>query len=312
MLTPQQIHTLSELLERQLLLFAASTLGPQILSDNDKSILIENGIDPERSYSAENDLVTNNFILGMLSNLLGEQKTKGLQYEELIRYINSGQHIPLNSKEKATIASLKMQSLTDIKSANGKIFGDINQVVGKELSTARANQEEFIREKVIEGISKRQSFKTIASELGRLTGDWTRNFQKSVQYISHTALNEGRAAILERRHDGDNEKAKMYFQVQLDACNKCTEKYLLNRDTREPRIFTLKQLQANGTNIGRKQNEWEATLSALHVNCRCLATEYVEGQIWNGHRFVWPEDKPKPKIERPKVRIIFNGKEYYV
>ena len=151
MLTPDQIHTLSSLLERQLVLFASSTLGPQILSDSDRQILKDSGIDPDKTYSTKNDLITNNFILGMLSNVLGEQRTKNMHYDELVRYIDSGQHIPLNQKEKAIINSLKMQSLTDIKSANGKIFSDVNRVVGNEMSTARANQEEFIREKVVEG-----------------------------------------------------------------------------------------------------------------------------------------------------------------
>lgn len=309
MLTPQQIHSLSELLERQLLFFAGSTLGHQILSDSNKQILISNGIDTSKIYSAKDDLVINNFILGMLSNILGEQRTKNMHYDELIKYIEGGHHIPLNQKEIATINSLKMQSLSDIKSANGKIFSDINRVVGNELSTARANQEEFIREKVVEGLSKRQSFKTIASELGRLTGDWNRNFKKSVQYISHTALNEGRAAMIERRY-GSNEEAKVYFIVHLDACHKCKELYL-NSDS-SPRIFTLKQLQSNGSNIGRKQSEWQATLSAIHPSCRCVCHEHIQGQIWQDGKFVWPQGEYKSPLNREKIRIVFNGIEYFV
>jgi hypothetical protein len=247
----------------------------------------------------------------MLSNILGEQRTKGMHYDELIRYIEGGQHIPLNQREIATINSLKMQSLTDIKSANGKIFSDINRVVGNEMSSARANQEEFIREKVIEGLSKRQSFRTIASELGRLTGDWNRNFKKSVQYISHTALNEGRAAMIERRY-GNNEEAKMYFMVQPDACSLCDAAFLKNGKGSEPKIFTLKQLQQNGSNIGRKQADWLPTISCFHVNCRCLATEFIQGQVWDGQKFVWPQGEYKSLLNREKIRIVFNGTEYFV
>lgn len=311
MLTPDQIHTLSSLLERQLIFFASSTLGPQILSNSDRQILKDSGIDPDKTYSAKDDLITNNFILGMLSNVLGEQRTKNMHYDELIRYIERGEHIPLNQKEKAIINSLKMQSLTDIKSANGKIFSDINRIVGNEMSTARANQEEFIREKVIEGISKRQSFKSIARELGRLTEDWKRNFQKSVQYISHTALNEGRAAMIERRYQGNNEP-KVYFKVQPDACESCDSAFLKNGKGSEPKLFTLKQLQQNGNNIGRKKAEWLPVLSAYHINCRCMVTEYIEGQVWNGSRFVWPEGEYRSPLNRAKIRMIFNGKEYFV
>ena len=279
MLTPQQIHTLSELLERQLLFFAGSTLGPQFLSDSNKVLLKDNGIDVTKMYTPSNDLVTNNYILGMLSSVLGDSRTKGLSYDELVKYITSGQHIPLNAREKATINSLKMQSLADIKSSSNKIFQEINRIVSNELSTARADQEQFIKDKVIEGVSKRQSFKTIARELNRLTGDWSRNFQKSVQYISHTALNEGRAAMLERRY-GNNQQAKMFFHVQPDACVKCVAAYLTDGRGSEPVVFTVKQLQQNGNNIGRKTNEWLPTLSALHVNCYDKETEVLTDQGW--------------------------------
>lgn len=311
MLTPAQIHNLSSLLERQLIYFAGSTLGTDILGDSDKQVLKDSGIDINNIYSESKDLITNNFILGMLSNVLGEQRTKNMHYDELIKYIESGQHIPLNQKEKAIISSLKMQSLTDIKSANGKIFSDINKVVGNEMSTARANQEEFIREQVIEGISKRQSFKAIARELGRLTEDWKRNFQKSVQYISHTALNEGRAAMIERRYQG-NEQAKVYFKVQPDACESCDKAFLKSGKGSEPKLFTLKQLQQNGNNIGKKKEDWLPCLSAYHINCRCLVTEYIEGQVWNGNRFVWPDKQYKSPLNRAKIRMIFNGTEYFV
>lgn len=309
-MTPQQIHVLTELIERQLVFFAGKTLGPDVLSDADKRLLTLQGIDPEQIYSAEHDLVTNNFILGMLASALGDQRTKKLTYEELLKYIASGQHIPLNQRELATINSVKVQSLADIRATAGRIFTDVNRVVGQQLSTARANQEEFIRKQVTEGLEQRKSFQQIARDLAKLTGDWTRNFKKSVQYISHTALNEGRAALIERRY-GNNTEAKLFFQVQPDACDTCVKSYMTTGPGSQPRIFTLKQLQQNGTNIGRKTADWKATLGALHVNCRCLATEYLEGQVWNGHRFVWPVEAEKPKT-RPLVRLTFNGQEHFV
>lgn len=310
-MTPAQTHSLVELISRQLVFFAGKTLGPDVLSDADRRLLTSHGIDPTKIYSIKNDLVTNNFLLGMLAAALGDQRAKRLTYEELIKYVSSGQHIPLNQRELATINSVKVQSLADIRATAGKIFTDVNGVVGQQLSTARANQEEFIRKQVVEGLEKRQSFKQIARDLGRLTGDWVRNFQKSVQYISHTALNEGRAAMVER-HYGNNREAQLYFQVQIDACPVCVEKYLTAGPGSAPRIFTLQQLQHNGTNIGRKTKEWKATLGALHVNCRCLVTEYLPGQVWDGRRFVWPTGAAKEPLNRIKVRLTLNGQEHYV
>lgn len=297
MLTPDQVHTILELLDRQLLFFATTTMGPQVLSDQDKQLLAEHRIDYNRIYNESKDLIATNFHLGMLSNILGDERTKQLTYSELIKFIQSGQHIPLNERERATIESIKMQSMADIRSARGRIFQDINNVVGDSLLTARANQQEFIREQVLQGTAQRKSRITIVRDIARLTGDWSRNFNKSVQYISHSALNEGRLAVIQRRY-GSNTEAKVYFKVQADACDHCVKHYLTNGRGSEPKVFTIKELQHNGSNIGRKVNQWKPTIQPLHVNCRCLLTEYI--------------DHSKSPIHREKIRIVFNNQEYFV
>ncbi len=311
MLTASQTNTLLELLDRQLLFFAGATLGPHVLSEQERQLLLHHGVDPDKIYDESKDLVNLNFHLGMLSNILSQTQTQALTYEDLHKYIQSGQYIPLNKRERATVDSIKMQSMADIRANGGKIFQDINNVVGNELSTARANQEEYLREQIAEGVGSRQSRKQIARNIGRLTGDWSRNFTKSVQYIAQTALNEGRAAMVHRRH-GNNEQAKVYFQVQADACEYCIKAYLSNGKGSEPKVFALKDIEANGSNIGRKAKEWKPTVGALHVNCRCLLTEHIEGQVWNGSRYVWPEGQREKISSRPKVKIVFNGEEHWV
>ncbi len=308
MLTPDQLHNVMELLDRQLLFFAGSTLGPQVLNDQEKELLSQHGVDYNKIHEEGKDLVNLNFHLGMLSNILSKEETNRLTYDQLYKYIQSGAYIPLNKREQATIASIKMQSMADIRANGGRIFQDINGVVNNELYTARANQEEFLREQIAHGTASRESRRTIARKIARLSGDWSRDFRKSVQYISHTALNEGRAAMVHRRH-GDNEKGRVYFLVQPTACNSCKRAYLSGN---EPKLFTLRELEANGSNIGRKQADWLPTLGAMHPNCRCMVQEHIEGQVWNGSRYVWPEGKKEPISHRPKVRIVFNGQEHWV
>lgn len=315
MLTPNQLQDILTILERQLTLFIATTIGEEGLSDQDKKTLKAAGVDYNKLYKQGKDLVTLNYQLGLLSNLLSQKTIKKMTGEQLVKYIESGQHVPLNERERQTISHIKMQSLADIRSNGSKIFQDINRVVQNVFGLHQANQQEFLKDKVAEGTAKRQSIKTIAKTISRLTGDWSRNFSKSVAYISHTALNEGRAAAIARRYEGASE-ARMYFQVQKDACTKCKQLYL--KEDGEPIIFTLKELQANGTNIGRKQADWKPTLGALHVHCRCLATEYIEGQQWKEGRYVWPTDKKgepvqrKPSVKRKLIRVLINGVEHFV
>lgn len=310
MLSPEQVNTIFDLVSRQLVLFAGVTMGPKVLSEEDRRVLIDNKVDINRLYSEKEDLVLLNFQLGMLSNILGDQRTQGMTYDQLVKFVSSGQHIPLTEIERATVDSIKMQSFADIKSARGKIFQDVNNVVSNQLGSSRADQEEFIKERLAQGSADRKSRKAIARDIARLTGDWSRNFDKSVQYISHSALNEGRAAAIMRRYDGGGKEARIYFQVQPNACDSCVKAYLTKGRGSEPIIFTMSEIIANGSNIGRKQKEWLPTLGAMHPHCRCLATEYIDGSEWDGVKFVGK--KYHSPINRRKIHIVFNGESYHV
>lgn len=310
MLTVSQVHLLYELIQKQTLIFSAQSLGPELLSDSERKILTDNGLNVDKLYDASKDLVELNFHLGLLSKVLSNSQTQSLTFADLNKYIQSGQYIPLNARERVTVQSIKMQSMADIRSANQRIFNDVNNVVANEFGNARSNQEEYLRDQIATGVGNRESRKKIARRINELTGDWTRDFNKSVQYISHTALNEGRAAMIHRKHDGDNEKAKVYFQVQLTACISCVKSYLTDGVGSKPIIFSLKELEANGSNIGRKQKEWLPTIYPMHPHCYCLLSEYIEGSEWNGSKFLLPE---KTKVShRPKVKITFNGQDYWV
>lgn len=310
MLSLSELHSILAILDRQTLLFIGSSLGEESLSDADKKILKDSGIDYKKLYNEAKDVAHLNFQLGLMSNILSDEQVKKFDYKSLVKYIQQGNHIPLNATEKAVLQSIKMQSLADIRSVKGRIFNDINNVVSNSLSTTRANQEEFIREKISEGIAQRKGRKEIAREIARLTGDWKRDFNKSVAYISHTAFNEGRAAIIERRYGG-NDKAKVWFNVQPDACIACKKAYL--KPGGEPIIFTLQEIQANGTNIGKKQVDWKPC-NCMHPFCRCLMQEYIPGTEWNGNRFISSKspEKPTNKPQRPRIRIVVNGVESWV
>jgi len=311
MLSPQQVQTILALIQRQTALFSATTLGGDYLSDGEKQVLKDNGINADKLYDESKDLVELNFHLGLLSKILSEKQVQNITFNQLKDYVTSSAYIPLNARERATINSIKMQSMSDIRLANERIFKDVNNVVSNQFGNARANQEEYLKDQMATGTGDRKSKKEIARQIGRLTGDWSRDFRKSVEYISHTALNEGRAAMVLRKNDGDNEKAKVWFRVQPSACPSCVKLYLTGGEGSEPKIFTLKELEANGSNIGRKQKDWKSTLVAIHPRCRCLAVEYKEGSVWNGTSF--ETDKSKPKTSnRPKVLVKFNGQDFLV
>lgn len=300
MLSPNELQDILSILDRQFSIFTTTHLGPDYLSSQDKKILKDAGLKVDELYSAVKDPVYLNVQLGMLSQLIGENRSKRLKYPDFRRMIERGDHIKLNARERASLESVKMQSLADIRRMKGNIFSDINNIV---------NQESFIRTEISEGIRRREGVKSIVQNIGRKSGDWSRDFSKMVEYISHRALTEGRVSIMKRKGGGDQ---KIYFDVYPGACSHCVKHYLTGGIGSRPRVFTISELEANGTNIGRKQKDWKPTFSPLHPFCRCNAHEYEEGSTWDEKEKRWVQPKYERKVDRPTIKVTVGEKIYEV
>lgn len=59
---------------------------------------------------------------------------------------------------------------------------------------------------------------------------------------------------------------RVVFRIEPDACETCRR---LTMRGGIPRVFKKSTLLDNGSNRGRKQSEWRATIPPLHVNCKC-------------------------------------------
>lgn len=294
MLNIKQIYELLDILNKQNLIFISSKLGPNYLSNEELDRLKSWGIDPIDIYNEVEDVVLTSFNFGILSDAIGEIDAKKVDFNAMKEYLSSGKHIPLTSIEKNTIASIKKQYLGDIKANNNRIFSDVNNIIDQSEKKNRIAYEKIIRDEVEGGTLLKKTNSQIAIELARKTGDWSRNFKRIVEYISHTAFNEGRAAFYEDKFGQD---VLVYFQVFEGACNHCVKAYLKGGVSDDPKIFKLSDLKKNGSNIGRRVDEYKPTISSLHPYCRCTL-------------HVSDEQKQKTKINRKPIKIIFNNKVY--
>ena len=66
----------------------------------------------------------------------------------------------------------------------------------------------------------------------------------------------------------DKEETMVYKRPAPDCCPVCKKLYL-EKDGVTPKVFKLADLLSNGTNFGRKQGDWVATLGTVHPNCQC-------------------------------------------
>lgn len=58
-----------------------------------------------------------------------------------------------------------------------------------------------------------------------------------------------------------------------------------------PKVFKLSELISNGTNIGRKVNEWKPTVGSTHPWCRCLLRYLPDDYDWSNESKTFT---PKP------------------
>lgn len=273
--TPQQSNELLTIISRNQALVVGREFGLDFLTDYDKQLLENYGVNVNELYTEADDTIFTSFHYGLLSDSLAELgKIDQINYNDLQQYISSGQYIPLTQYEQAVITNIKTQCLSSIKGIGNKIFND---VTGYVQNNSRQAQEEFLKKEIAEGVAKKQTVANIANEIAHKTGDWSRDFDRIVEYTSQTAFEQGKAAAIERQQGGE---AEVYKRVFESACKHCVRLYLTDGVGSQPKIFKLSELRANGSNIGRKVDEWKPTVDSTHPYCYDNQTEVLTNSGW--------------------------------
>lgn len=291
-------------MDRYTITFIAKHVGPSTLSNDEIAKLTMMGMDPKQIKDAASN-VTQAFKFGLLSDAIGNQAAKGMNYSAFKTFLASGRSIPLNPKENAALNALKMQTALGVR----KHAEDMKRDVQHDLVEIQRGKAAIHSKKVLtaaaETIRDRGSVAQLRSKLGKRTGQWDRNLGKMASYVLHDAFNEGRVSSIERKGE------KVYFDVFDGACKNCVRLYLTGGVGSEPRVFDVDELRANGSNVGLKVHEWKATIGPIHPHCRCTANSVPEGYGWDPstRAFTKPTEF-KRKVERKsKVTVTVGGKK---
>ena len=181
-------------------------------------------------------------------------------------------------------------------------FGD--EAATKRLQAVGADKglsDEFFHDQF------RKTVRQVASDIGHATDDWTRDVYRIAQTETHTAVQEG---IKESWLETEDEQAKaqgraprriLVFKLpRPDACKHCIELHL---DAGVPRIFYLDELQANGTNVGRKAADWRPVVGSVHPHCACVLSKVPAlAQMPVG----WHSGEAAPGVIGPGGRLVMS------
>lgn len=305
LLTPKQIEEVLKIVDRYTLTFLAQSVGEDILQEEERKLLESYGIDLSKIKPHDSN-VAQAFKFGILSDALGHAAASKLTYDQFKKSLKEGTFIPLNKQEKAMLTSLKYSTYSHVSKLGGNIKNDIRTGIIEVDRKGMARAGTVVTDAVKEAIEKRKSVTEVVSIIGKKTELWNRNLLRIADYNMHEAFNQGRAANMERK---GNPNTKIYFDVFPGACKSCIKAYLTAGYGSEPKTFTISQIRANGSNIGKKQKDWLPTLSSIHPHCRCTVNEAPEGYVWepSTRSFTKPEKDFDRKVERrSKVKVTVN------
>lgn len=306
-LSQDQVDELMEIIESQTLGFVAFNVGPSILSTSDIDLLARYGVDVTQ-ISEDGNLLEQAFRFGVLSEAIGDLKSKEVTYDQLKSYIDQQKYIPLTEIERGALKSVKNQAYSDIKGLGNRIQRDTQHIVIEADRERRAKYENIIEDAAERMVANRESVRSMVSDLGHKTGDWNRDFGRISDYVNHMAFDSGRASQIERAH-GKN--SKVYKDVYPGACRHCIRLYLTNGIGSKPRIFKLSTLLANGSNIGRKAKDWKPVVGPTHPWCRCTLSEYDSRYEFNPdtRRYDIPKENIEPRVPRQSTVQVTVGDE---
>lgn len=296
--TKKQTENLLNIIDFHTSIFIATQMGEDVLSTFDKYILSKFGFDV-KSIAQKYPPYLQSFMFGRLTAWLSDNQANSIVYSDFEKYLKSGQYFALTDKEKRLYDISLNRSYSHIKNLGGK----------KKDELVKQISEEDVRREISSSIKDRTSIQNIISNWGHKTENWQRDYGRIAETEMNSILQLGRATQIEEKY---GEEVLVYKDVFPGACRHCIRLYLEAGIGSKPILFTLEQLIANGSNIGRKVAEWLAVVESTHPFCRCNLQYVLPGMEWDKEKrmFIYPE-KYERKIQRRSKIIISVGNKRF-
>ncbi len=270
LLTPEQLQEIRQIIEDYHDAFIVNTVGVDAVTQEVLDRLKEKGL-----IDVKVESIKDAYIFGQLLSLMQSSQIANMNYEQFKQYVLRNP-IPLSEAE---IHAVKMAQASAGQYCKG-LGNKINIVTGDSLIEAdaalRAMTEGIIRNATAMNIARRETVQKLKSDLGWATKDWARDWQRIANTEKHNAMQRG---VADHYKDEYGPEVLVAKRVMGTACAYCKKHYLGSDD--QPIIFKLTELEANGTNVGRKVNDWLPVLGTMHPHCRCELIRIPEGWGFN-------------------------------
>lgn len=267
--TSRQINSITESVDFHHSLFILNECGISVLSKADKVLLRKGGINLD-DYKGKITPIEYSYNFGRMESTVRDKSTlKKLNLKQYKEFVDSNtDKFKLTKEDRYNIKVAQQRLYNDIKRAGADIKADLTQ------SLVEVSQLYPDAKKTKSGT--RKVLNVISKKLSENNKKYSNRFEKISSYNMHSSYQEGMSAQILQEF-GPN--AKVWFKVHPQACPVCVKTYLKNGPGSPPRIFYLRTVIANGSNIGRKTKDIKSSLQALHPHCRCKMNKIPKGKI---------------------------------
>lgn len=261
-LGPRQLEALRQLILDRHQAFVANFINPALLSPETRARLERLGL-----VKPEAQTVKEAYFLGALASHAPASAEK-MTYPQLLERVKA-RAIPLSREERHAITEAEATAGQYITGLATRISADTGQTVANMSPGAVEAYQARVKEAVAGAVRDRKTVGQLKSDLGHATGDWTRNLERVANTEMSAAVSLGTAYAAVERAKGKPVRA---CKISAKNCCKWCAKLWIDDKTGNPKIYDLAELEANGTNVGRKASEYLPTVGPSHPGCRCHLT----------------------------------------
>lgn len=261
-LTKEQLKQIADIISDHMGVLLKVTTGE---GEADSNLLHKLGLPLDAT-----SMIQDAFVLGKIVQMLQENDISKMTFEELKE---KAKQYRLSAVERNSLEFAKRHAANYVTALGQRISRDINGTIDRITYDANlaAVERNIIRDKVAQAILKQQTKGRLVSELGHALGDWKRDWQRVAHTELWNAKLQGEVITIlqgESIYSDSRGDTLVFRRPSPDACQHCKRLYL-QPDGVTPKVFKLKDLIANGTNVGRKAAEWQPVTGTTHPNCTC-------------------------------------------
>ena len=273
-ISKEQIERIKKIIENRYNYLIFKMAGPSELTDDQLKDLVEEGL----IDSDDGGLLKEAYYIGNVRGVSDPRTRSSIKLDDFKRQ-HKDKAIPITDAQKFAIEHIERSGGNYISNLKSKAISNVESLINdNNLQYRNQILEEQVRPVLTDAVEQNRTIMQIAADLRDSTGDMFRDWKRVATTEMTNAMNLGELdGIVSRNKGKPLNNVYVYKRVNHDdaTCSYCKKAYLKPDGT--PKVFTVEQLQENGSNYGLKAVDWKPTIGPLHPNCRCALVQLPDG-----------------------------------